>query len=111
MERKLYTVVNFNMLHAILSNRRIGSEKNRFWLIAVILSLSTNYAFSQGDYIATDSTLSSGIKLMEGTARDNAQFIRLIKKHRVIKYLPNSIPKMDSKIALTVKKPQKVRKK
>ncbi len=66
-------------------------KKKRKWLIAVVISLSIHSAFSQINYIATDSTLHSGIKLIEGTARENAQFISVERNKQVVKYTPIEI--------------------
>lgn len=49
-------------------------------------------AFGQkNDYIATDSSLTSGLKLVQGTSRDNAQFIRLKRKSEQVKYYPDQL--------------------
>ncbi|MBF9255749.1 outer membrane beta-barrel protein [Pontibacter sp. 172403-2] len=62
-------------------------NKIKSWIIAAILILSIQCAYSQkSDYIATDSLLTYGIKLMEGTAKDNAQFVRLKSKNGEIRY-------------------------
>ncbi len=45
----------------------------------------------KSDYIATDSSVISGIRLIEGTARENAQFIRLKSKNEEISYSPDEL--------------------
>ncbi|MGL1888199.1 MAG: PorT family protein [Reichenbachiella sp.] len=62
-------------------------NKIKCWSISAVLILLMQTAYSQKNaYIATDSTLSSGIKLIQGTHRDNAQIIRLKRKNEEIGY-------------------------
>ncbi|MEQ8646194.1 MAG: hypothetical protein RIC06_03350 [Cyclobacteriaceae bacterium] len=56
----------------------------------LILSVKAIYG-QKGDFIATDSTLKLGIKLIEGTAINNAQFVRLQKGHKEVKYYPDQL--------------------
>lgn len=69
-------------------------KKIRLWLLIVIVIIPLHNLYSQKkDYIATDSSLNSGIKLIEGTARDNAQYIRLKSKNQEKKYFPKDLTK------------------
>lgn len=62
------------------------------WPITTILFLLIQTAYGQdGGYIATDSTISSGIELIQSTAQDNAQFISLKKYGRTIRYSPEDL--------------------
>ena len=62
-------------------------------LLATVLCLPVKYAFSQkaGDYIATDSSLSTGIKLEPSLPRFNSQYITLKMKNGSKKYTPDEI--------------------
>jgi hypothetical protein len=64
----------------------------KYWSIVVVLILIMQNAYGQkSDYIATDSSLTSGIKLIKGTPIENAQFIQLKKKNETIQYYPDQL--------------------
>jgi hypothetical protein len=62
------------------------------WVLFLAAALSFTIAYSQkGDYIATDSTLNTGINLFAGAAKDNSQFIRQKIKNGEKKYTPDQL--------------------
>ena len=59
------------------------------YLLITICTLFGQVAYSQNsDYIATDSSVTSGIKLVKGLDKENAQFIRVKAENEVLKYSP-----------------------
>ena len=67
-------------------------KKIKNWLTITFLTLFVQFSYSQkSDYIATDSSFTSGIKLLQGTSRENAQFIRLKRKNREVRYYPDQL--------------------
>ncbi len=67
-------------------------NKIKNWFFAAVSILLINNAYSQkSNYIATDSTMISGVKLIRGTAKENAQFIRTNGKNKAIKFYPDQI--------------------
>ena len=67
-------------------------SKMKGCLIAALFFLSIQCAHSQkSDYIMTDSLLSVGVKLKAGTAKENAQFIRMKKEDSEISYSPEDL--------------------
>lgn len=68
-------------------NKRIGLK----WFVVVFM-MCYQHAYSQDkSYIATDSSFTSGIRLLEGMAEDNAQFITVKKYQEDIQYYPEQL--------------------
>ncbi|MCU0459873.1 MAG: outer membrane beta-barrel protein [Bacteroidales bacterium] len=67
-------------------------KNSRIWQLIAALVLLLQPVYSQnGAYIETDSLYASGIKLIPGSSRDNAQFIVQEKKGMKIKYTPDQL--------------------
>lgn len=68
-------------------------RKIKSWLIITFFTTIAHIGYSQnsGAYIVTDSSLTSGIKLIGGTSIDNHQFIRLKNENEEIKYYPEQL--------------------
>lgn len=67
-------------------------KKTKIWSIAIMSFLLIHNCYSQKrDYIATDSSLTFGIRLIEGKAVDNAQFVRVKREDSEIKYSPEQL--------------------
>ncbi|MEL7146554.1 MAG: outer membrane beta-barrel protein [Bacteroidota bacterium] len=67
-------------------------KKATTWLILFFSITLNHFSYSQkSDYIATDSTLRSGINLINSIPKDNARFIRLKKKDGNVTYNPNQL--------------------
>ena len=64
----------------------------KIWQITTILIFLVQSAYSQSrNYIATDSTMKSGVRLIMGTAQTNAQFILVRMGGMEIKYSPDQL--------------------
>lgn len=67
-------------------------KNSRIWQLIAVLVLLVQPVYSQiGDYIETDSLLATGIKLIQGTRMDNAQFILQKKKDMEIRFTPDQL--------------------
>ncbi|MBN1185568.1 MAG: PorT family protein [Bacteroidales bacterium] len=62
----------------------------RLTLISALF-LITGGIFAQNSYIATDSSSVSGIRLVPGSERDNAQFCKVIRGQNIVKYGPEEL--------------------
>lgn len=67
----------------------INTIKHSLFFIALTLLAHDVYS-QKNTYIATDSSLNSGVNLISGSAKDNAQFIRL-KEDSIRRYSPEQL--------------------
>lgn len=67
-------------------------RKNKSWFLPVFLLLLFQLSYAQKSaYIADDSTVSIGLKLIESSPKNNAQYIKSKKKNEVVTYSPNDL--------------------
>ena len=77
----LYEIIHANVAH------NINNAMKHLYLILVIIHFSV-LSFGQNAYISTDSTGTSGIKLIDGGDLRNSMFCQEIRGDSIIKYSP-----------------------
>src|SRR5688572_9769045 len=66
-------------------------NKAKYCLTVIVVALFSHCSVSQDSYIATDSSMNTGMKIMEGGAKDNAQFIRVNVNGKIVRYTPDNL--------------------
>ena len=60
-------------------------------IILVVLTLFAFTTYGQGDYIATDTTIKANVNLMSSNEVNNAQYIEVLERGKIIRYYPDDL--------------------